>query len=232
MKALKVIALSALMALPSYSFAENSKTMELSQCLVDSTSKKERIQLVRWIYGAMSKHPHVTDLTLLSETQTHELQQTAADIFSDLFYVQCKDEVAAASDDEVETSFSVLGKIAMQGILEHENVGIFINDTVNQATSGNSVSDTPSKLSERKKQIEELIMGSPLFPARPVWWDNNSVLAVGIIPDGKSKALRAKNEACIYLRNLGFSHVTVHVYDVVKIQKSDEWELITQRTCE
>lgn len=83
-----------------------------------------------------------------------------------------------------------------------------------------------------KLLIEQTLLDDPLFPARPVWWSDDKILALGIVPDAISGDMAAK-KACALLtgRSLPVSGLLIEIYDVVKIQKSDDWGLLGSAKC-
>ena len=85
---------------------------------------------------------------------------------------------------------------------------------------------------EVKAEIEQTLLDDALFPARPVWWSDDKILAVGIVPEGVTGD-EAAEKACQLLKNssLPVSGLVVEVYDVVKIQKADDWGLLGSGKC-
>jgi len=84
---------------------------------------------------------------------------------------------------------------------------------------------------QQKSLIEEQLLAIDSFPARPVWWSNDRILALGILPS--TDANLATQQACELLiaQQLPFV-VNVEVYDVLKIQAEDDWSLLAKRSCE
>ncbi len=85
---------------------------------------------------------------------------------------------------------------------------------------------------EVKLSIEQTLLDDPLFPARPVWWSDDKILALGIVADGISGDAAAV-KACALLagRSLPVSGLVIEIYDVIKIQKSDDWGLLGSGKC-
>ncbi|MGB2221277.1 MAG: hypothetical protein ACPHZ9_02815 [Neptunomonas phycophila] len=84
-----------------------------------------------------------------------------------------------------------------------------------------------------KNQVEIVIVHDSLFPARPVWWSDGKILAVGILPDSSTGDAAAQT-ACDLLvaEQLPVSGLRIEVYDVLKIQNEDEWSLLGFAVCE
>jgi len=86
---------------------------------------------------------------------------------------------------------------------------------------------------EHKREIEQTLLENTLFPARPVWWSDDKILAIGIVPESLTGDAAAK-KACQLLSDNGLtpeSGLRVEVYDVLKIQKSDDWTLLGSSQC-
>jgi hypothetical protein len=84
--------------------------------------------------------------------------------------------------------------------------------------------------SETKIAVENAILQMPEFPARPVWWQDDAVLAIGVVPD-KVNPHHSAAAACKVLRANGISTTLVEIYDVVKIQQEDDWEKLAADNC-
>ncbi|GGO82473.1 hypothetical protein GCM10011348_23950 [Marinobacterium nitratireducens] len=78
--------------------------------------------------------------------------------------------------------------------------------------------------------LEQQLMQDPRFPARPVWWHEGTVLAVGMINDGGVKD-KAAEDVCQLLHQQGLNNTSVEVYDLLKIQQDDDWNLIGKASC-
>ncbi|MFT6470123.1 MAG: hypothetical protein ACJAZ4_000548 [Neptuniibacter pectenicola] len=81
-----------------------------------------------------------------------------------------------------------------------------------------------------KSAVENELLELDEFPARPVWWHDDSVLAIGVLA-GQTNPHQAADKACKVLASKGISSVSVEVYDVVKIQKEDEWKKLASDAC-
>jgi hypothetical protein len=84
-----------------------------------------------------------------------------------------------------------------------------------------------------KLQAESTLQTDTLFPARPVWWNDDKILAVGIVP-GEATGDAAAQKACelMLAENLPIQGLRVEVYDVLKIQREDDWSLLGFAICE
>jgi hypothetical protein len=84
-----------------------------------------------------------------------------------------------------------------------------------------------------KQQVESTLQANSLFPARPVWWNDDKILAVGIVP-GEVSGEEAAQKACelMLAENLPIQGLRVEVYDVLKIQRENDWSLLGFAICE
>ncbi|MCX7033418.1 MAG: hypothetical protein NT046_05535 [Arenimonas sp.] len=104
---------------------------KLAICLVENTSPADRTTLMRWIFGAMSRHPSVADLSQVDQAQADKMNEAVADLFVALLADRCATETAAAVKYEgasvLSSSFEVLGKVAMQGLMADAAVAEYIS---------------------------------------------------------------------------------------------------------
>lgn len=103
---------------------------EMSKCLVKSTSAAEKTLLIKWIYAAMSAHPEVMALSNVSSAQAEQFNKEMAQFVTRLLTQRCKTETEQALQYEGEapfkTSFEVLGKVAMIGLMNDPAVGKYL----------------------------------------------------------------------------------------------------------
>jgi len=101
-------------------------TDKLSVCLIEKTTSSDKNKLIRWVFGAMSSHPIVENLSNITPEVGKELNKHTANLFMELLTNRCKNEAEKAIRYEnnlaIQTSFSILGKVAMQGIMSDKNV--------------------------------------------------------------------------------------------------------------
>jgi len=102
-------------------------TDDLTKCLVESTSKDDRLDLVKWIYAAMSKHPAVSSLTRVSDADVSAVSSTTGALLMSLLTEKCVEATRSAIKYEgalaIQSSFQVLGQVAMTELLTDPNVG-------------------------------------------------------------------------------------------------------------
>jgi len=102
-------------------------TDDLTKCLVESTSKDDRLDLVKWIYAAMSKHPAVSSYTRVSDADVSAVSSTTGALLMSLLTEKCVEATRSAIKYEgalaIQSSFQVLGQVAMTELLTDPNVG-------------------------------------------------------------------------------------------------------------
>jgi hypothetical protein len=103
---------------------------KLAICLVKETSESDKTTLIRWIFAAMASHPSVKDLGNVSEAQGKKLNKDVSVLFFDLLSNRCgaetKDAVKYEGAAAISSSFEVLGKVAMQGLMEDAKVSEYM----------------------------------------------------------------------------------------------------------
>lgn len=68
------------------------------------------------------------------------------------------------------------------------------------------------------------------FPARPVWWQEGAILAVGMMPGSQSQDAAAQ-DVCRLLHAQGLTGTAVEIYDLQQIKQNDDWALIGRASC-
>lgn len=117
MNSLKMILIAATItaSVPTSVYA-GPFTDNLSKCLVESTSTRDRNALVQWMFSAASLHPAVQSIASVSEQQLDEATKSTAELFMKLLTETCKQETIKALEYEgnltLQTSFEVLGQVA------------------------------------------------------------------------------------------------------------------------
>jgi hypothetical protein len=99
---------------------------DLSKCLVSSTTKDDRIDLVKWIFAAMGTHPAVKSLVSVTPEQLDATSQSVAKLFTRLLAQSCHDQTQKAVQYEgpgtIQTSFQVLGQVAARELFTDPSV--------------------------------------------------------------------------------------------------------------
>lgn len=95
---------------------------DLGKCLVKFSSDQDQIALMKWIFVALAEHPAVHPLSNISDGERTEDNAKAAALFERLLTKDCRAETVAALKYEgtssIESSFSMLGQIAVGGLMK------------------------------------------------------------------------------------------------------------------
>jgi hypothetical protein len=136
----------------------------LSVCLVKSTSAQDRTVLARWVFAAMAQHPQVVDLAKVSKAEADQLNKDVADLFWALVSDRCgketRDAVQYEGANTISSSFEVLGKVAMQGLMAEPAVNEYM------ARMGSHLDE--GKLKELFSPTAPATAPPPVEPAAPV----------------------------------------------------------------
>lgn len=106
-------------------------TDALGSCLADNTTGKDRKELARWIFVAMSAHPEMRDLSNTTHDAKEHAFQSVGNLFTRLLSVNCAAQARAAIKSEGSTSFQgafgSLGQLAMQELMSNPDVNASIS---------------------------------------------------------------------------------------------------------
>jgi hypothetical protein len=117
----------ALLLLCCGTVAAQTSTQQLSQCLAETTSGKDRKDLARWVFFAMASHPEIKQFTTPSAAGAEaETNKTMADLFTRLLADSCMRQAQAAFKEggakAIEIAFQTLGQLAMQELMTNPDV--------------------------------------------------------------------------------------------------------------
>lgn len=102
---------------------------DLSKCLVSSTTVADRNFLVKWMFAAMSQHPEVRSMSVVTPEQGEKLSEGTARLFERLLLQSCRAQARAAVQFEgggtIQAAFSVLGQVAARGLFSDPGVSAF-----------------------------------------------------------------------------------------------------------
>jgi hypothetical protein len=109
---------------------------ELSKCIVESSSNEDFTVYVQWIFSLMSLHPAVQSMSSISNDQRQIYNEKCGKLFMNLLTVSCKEQAQKAWKYEgqvaLESSFRVLGQVAMRELLSHPKVKAGLSGFENQ----------------------------------------------------------------------------------------------------
>ena len=103
----------------------------LARCLADNTTGKDRKDLARWIFLAMSTHPDIGSAARVDPASIPSAQRTVAELATRLLAESCSRETAAVVEADgasgVGMAFEYLGKLAMQELMSNREVNASIS---------------------------------------------------------------------------------------------------------
>jgi hypothetical protein len=117
----------AIFALATPAMAQSDPASDaLGQCLVSSSTGRDRLTLVEWIFSAIASHPDVKQFTNVTDDQRAQLSQQAADTFVRLLTVDCHPQSLAVLRGQdamgMRAAFEQLGRIAMADLMSDPSV--------------------------------------------------------------------------------------------------------------
>jgi hypothetical protein len=94
---------------------------DLGKCLVDSSSQKDRVILVQWMFSALALNPAVTPLSAITAEERISYDKAAAVMVQRLLLENCEKEFLAALKNEgdaaVAGSFQLFGEVAARTLM-------------------------------------------------------------------------------------------------------------------
>lgn len=105
-------------------------TDDLSQCLVQHTTKADRVVLVRWIFAAIASNPKVSNLAQITPEQGRSFSAGAAGLMQRLLLDDCHAQTVAALRENPQAprmAFEVLGKVAAEELMADPSVASFMS---------------------------------------------------------------------------------------------------------
>lgn len=88
----------------------------LGRCLVVESTSEDKLDLVKWMFAAMSQHPAVSELAQVSEQDRAVSLEGMANLMTVLLTDRCADLAVTAIRNEgpiaMQTSFATLGQVA------------------------------------------------------------------------------------------------------------------------
>jgi hypothetical protein len=121
----KLLTLGILVGI-SFQATAGPATDSLAACLADSTSGKDRKDLAKWVFTAMSAHPEIKEIVTVQEKDREQMDQVMATLLTRLITVNCLEQARKASKEDgsngFKTAFAALGQLAMQELMTNSEV--------------------------------------------------------------------------------------------------------------
>lgn len=101
-------------------------TDDLSTCLADSTTGKDRKEMAQWVFSAMTSHPEIKTLSNISQEKRDGLDRTVAALVTRLMTESCLIQTQSAMEKDggqaISVAFGVVGRLAMQELMSNPDV--------------------------------------------------------------------------------------------------------------
>ena len=98
----------------------------LTSCLTDNTSGKDRKNLAKWVFAAMSTHPEIREFAVVTDKVRDQTSNTMGVLVTRLLSEDCAKQAQAAIRNEgqvaMQTAFRALGGLAMQELMSDPEV--------------------------------------------------------------------------------------------------------------
>ncbi|WP_245932819.1 hypothetical protein [Aquabacterium olei] len=106
----------------------------MSTCLTDNTSGKDRKDLARWIFVAMSVHPEIRSLSSVSPETRDQADKTMAALVTRLLTANCEKQtrevVSLEGNMGMYNAFRALGEVAMRELMGSPEVAASVGGYV------------------------------------------------------------------------------------------------------
>jgi hypothetical protein len=98
----------------------------VAQCVVMRTTGADRALTAQWIFAAMSRSPHIADLSAVSDSRKAELDKAFGQLLTRIVMKECLEQVRPLAIVDLTNAFEVVGKalgeVAMQELLGNPSV--------------------------------------------------------------------------------------------------------------
>ena len=97
-----------------------------TSCMIDNTSDRDKVTLVRWLFVVLSEHPSLKRDFPTTESDKIASDRAIADYMSYLISQDCleetKDVLEYEGQDAFINAFEYLGEVSMMLLIENEDV--------------------------------------------------------------------------------------------------------------
>ena len=136
MKNKLVILTTILLSFTLFSIPAVAQSQSLGTCLVDSLNGKERKQLVKWIYFSIAAHPEMKPFSNISENDRITTDRYVGKLVTRLLVEDCSSIFLTAQKADslaLEKAFEIVGRVAMQELMNNQEVTTAITNYANYA---------------------------------------------------------------------------------------------------
>jgi hypothetical protein len=124
-----IILVGLILTLPAHA---GPYTVDLTKCIIESTTKTDREEFVKWMFSAISMHPAVKSLSSVSEEQMRDANEKVAKLLMRLLTESCRVKAGKSIKYEgqiaIQTSFQILGQVAAQELFTNQDVAAVMAD--------------------------------------------------------------------------------------------------------
>ncbi len=107
---------------------------QFTECLLNNTSERDKIILVKWMFIGMGQHPILKREFPISESRKESVDIAVADyityIIASSCYEETKNVMAHEGEEAFAKSFELLGELAMMLVIEDADVLNSLEDYV------------------------------------------------------------------------------------------------------
>lgn len=104
----------------------------LSQCVVLRTTGADRVLTAQWIFAAMTKSPHIADLSVISDQRKAQIDRSFGQLLTRIVMKDCLEQIRPLASHDLQAAFELtgqaLGEVAMQELMGNERVDKAIGD--------------------------------------------------------------------------------------------------------
>ena len=126
MKKLSLVLIVLTSALLSGPAVAGTASDALGTCMIDFLNGKERKELGKWVFLAMSAHPEIEQFANVSDQLRDESNQYIGGLIMRLLTEDCEEEASLAMSSEnnvaLTSAFELVGRVAMQELMTDSNV--------------------------------------------------------------------------------------------------------------
>ncbi len=99
---------------------------ELAKCTVEKTTEQDKINLIKWMFTAITLHPAISSLVPITKAKRDLNNRNIAKMLEKLLISTCRNETVNAvkyeGDVAIAAAFQVLGEVAARELFAHPAV--------------------------------------------------------------------------------------------------------------
>lgn len=133
MRLVFILLLLAILSIDANPARAQSESERLANCLVQSSTGAQRLDLARWIAYAIIAHPSVRDSVAIPQQALVDGNRSIAQVFTQLITQSCRNEsrdAILAGGNSFGLAFEALGRIATVELLNNPDVNTRIEEFI------------------------------------------------------------------------------------------------------